>query len=167
MKKTFLIIGCCAFLASCGDAKRADGYDKAYDNPTATSEAEGERGIAAEPGVNTGMAEATDEAVASTDNTAAAGQVETQGADYEKGKALIASASDCLACHQIDKKLVGPSYEEVAAKYEFNDKNVDYLASKIIAGGSGVWGQIPMTPHPDLSKTDAAEMAKYVLSLRK
>lgn len=86
--------------------------------------------------------------------------------NYEKGMKLI-EMSDCLACHKVEDKLVGPSYQDVAGKYEFNDKNVDYLAQKIIKGGSGVWGQIPMSPHPDLKVADAKEMAKYILSLKK
>ncbi|TPE43764.1 c-type cytochrome [Pontibacter mangrovi] len=86
--------------------------------------------------------------------------------NHENGKKLIAM-SDCLACHQEQKKLVGPAYAEVAEKYEANDKNIDYLAGKIIEGGSGVWGQVPMSPHPDLSQDDAKEMVRYILSLKK
>ncbi len=88
-----------------------------------------------------------------------------QQANFDKGKKLI-ETSDCLACHKVEDKLVGPSYKEVADKYEMNDKNVTYLAQKIVKGGSGVWGQIPMSPHPDLSEGDAKEMAKYILSLK-
>lgn len=83
----------------------------------------------------------------------------------EKGRELI-SKSDCLTCHKENDRLIGPAYAEVAKKYENNAKNIEYLAGKIIEGGSGVWGEIPMTPHPDLSKDDAAEMAKYVLSIK-
>lgn len=84
---------------------------------------------------------------------------------YEKGAQLI-SSSDCLTCHKVDQKIVGPSYKEVAQKYEANEANVSYLAGKIIKGGSGVWGEIPMTPHPTLSEDDAKEMANYILSLK-
>ncbi|GAB3204092.1 cytochrome c [Pontibacter aydingkolensis] len=84
----------------------------------------------------------------------------------DQGAKLI-SLSDCLACHREDEKLVGPAYVDVANKYEANDKNIDYLAGKIIEGGSGVWGQVPMTPHPNISKEDAREMARYILTLRK
>lgn len=82
-----------------------------------------------------------------------------------KGEQLIA-ASDCLTCHKIDTKLVGPSYNEVANKYPATDANIDMLANKIIQGGSGVWGEIPMTPHPAISTDDAKEMVKYILSLK-
>ncbi len=82
-----------------------------------------------------------------------------------KGEQLIA-ASDCLTCHKVDTKLVGPSYNEVANKYPATDANIDMLANKIIQGGSGAWGEIPMTPHPAISTDDAKEMVKYILSLK-
>lgn len=82
-----------------------------------------------------------------------------------KGEQLIA-ASDCLTCHKVDTKLVGPSYNEVANKYPATDANIDMLANKIIQGGSGAWGEIPMTPHPATSTDDAKEMVKYILSLK-
>lgn len=86
--------------------------------------------------------------------------------DYQKGVALIAK-SDCLTCHKTDSKLIGPAYKDVAAKYENTDANVTMLAAKIMKGGTGVWGQIPMTPHATLSEADAKALAKYVLLLRK
>lgn len=85
--------------------------------------------------------------------------------NFEKGKALL-SKSDCLACHKVDQKVVGPAYQDVAKKYEANEKNIAYLANKIIKGGAGAWGDVPMSPHPTLSQGDAREMAKYILSLR-
>ncbi len=80
------------------------------------------------------------------------------------GEALL-KKSDCLACHNIKTKIVGPAYVNVAAKYTAAD--IDHLADKIIAGGGGVWGEVPMSPHPTLSKSDAKEMVKYILSLKK
>lgn len=82
------------------------------------------------------------------------------------GEALI-KKSDCLACHNETKKLVGPAYVNVAAKYPANEENIAVLADKIINGGGGVWGDIPMSPHPTVSKDDAKEMVKYILSLKK
>ncbi len=102
----------------------------------------------------------TSENAASETTSAAAGN---EGAEMP-GKQLIAK-SDCLGCHNETQKIVGPSYVSVAEKYNEND--VDYLAGKIIDGGSGVWGEVPMTPHQNLSKEDATEMAKYILSLNK
>ena len=107
--------------------------------------------------------------VATTDNTntaaptASASGISTEDAD--KGLELVGK-SDCLTCHKVEDKLVGPSYREVAQKYPVDDSTISYLAGKIITGGAGVWGQVPMTPHPQISKEDAALMAKYVLSLK-
>lgn len=86
--------------------------------------------------------------------------------DYVKGLELIAK-SDCLTCHKLNEKNIGPSYKDVAAKYENTDENITLLAGKIIKGGQGVWGQIPMTPHPALSEDDAKQMVKYILLLKK
>ena len=83
-----------------------------------------------------------------------------------EGEKLIAK-SDCIGCHKLDKKLIGPSYLDIAKKYESNDKNVAYLSGKIIKGGSGVWGSMPMSAHASLKKNDANSMAKYILSLKK
>ena len=82
------------------------------------------------------------------------------------GERLIAK-SDCVGCHKLDKKLIGPAYLEIAKKYPNNDKNVSYLAGKIIKGGSGVWGTMPMSAHSSLKKEDAKSMAKYILGLKK
>lgn len=86
--------------------------------------------------------------------------------ENQKGLELI-GASDCTTCHRINEKNIGPAYTDVAAKYEPTQANIDTLVSKIINGGQGVWGPVAMTPHPSLSKEDATEMVKYILSLRK
>ena len=86
--------------------------------------------------------------------------------DYTKGLALIGK-SDCLTCHKANEKNIGPAYKDVAEKYENTEDNVKMLAGKIIKGGSGVWGNIPMTPHPTISQEDAEAMVKYVLLLKK
>ncbi|HEX5171710.1 MAG TPA: c-type cytochrome [Cyclobacteriaceae bacterium] len=81
-----------------------------------------------------------------------------------EGKTLVES-NDCKTCHHPTNKIIGPSHTDVAKKYEFNEANVKLLADKIIKGGSGVWGEIPMSPHANVSQTDAEKMARYVLSL--
>ncbi|KYP16079.1 c-type cytochrome [Flavihumibacter sp. CACIAM 22H1] len=86
-------------------------------------------------------------------------------ADEEKGIELIAG-SDCLTCHKVNEKAIGPSYQDVANKYTANDATIAELAGKIIKGGSGVWGEVPMTPHPQVSEDDAKTMVKYILSLK-
>lgn len=84
----------------------------------------------------------------------------------ERGLELI-GASDCTTCHAIDKKQIGPAYVDVAAKYENTEAVIDTLVSKVINGGSGNWGTVPMTPHPTIPEADAREMVKYIMSLKK
>ena len=84
--------------------------------------------------------------------------------EIEDGKALIAKL-DCLACHKTDTKLVGPAYTAVAEKYPQDQNSVDLLSQKVISGGSGVWGPVPMAPHPAISQEDANKMIKYILTL--
>lgn len=81
------------------------------------------------------------------------------------GKALM-DKSDCKACHQLDKKSSGPTYQAIAEKYAKNTKAVNYLTMKIINGGSGVWGEVSMAAHPDFKESDARKMARYILSLK-
>jgi len=74
--------------------------------------------------------------------------------------------NNCTACHAIDKKLVGPSYKDVAKKYASQGDAAKTLAEKVKKGGKGNWGQVPMPPNPAVSDADIAEMIKYVLSLK-
>jgi cytochrome c len=85
---------------------------------------------------------------------------------YIKGIEKV-KGSDCTSCHMVERKIVGPSYAEVAAKYESTEENITMLAQKVIAGGVGVWGEVPMPPHPGLSEEDAKDMVRYVLLLKK
>ncbi len=82
------------------------------------------------------------------------------------GKALI-EASDCLTCHKDDAKLIGPAYQDVAKKYESNEANIKMLSEKIIKGGQGNWGEIPMAGHPNISEDDASAMVEYILAMKK
>jgi cytochrome c len=89
------------------------------------------------------------------------------GPEAEKGFALI-SKSDCLTCHKIDEALIGPSYSSVANKYAgYSDTIVTHLANKIVSGGSGVWGPVPMAQHAGISMEDARLMVHYILSQKK
>jgi cytochrome c len=81
-----------------------------------------------------------------------------------KGLRLI-EASDCKACHSIDKKSIGPAYRDVSLKYRGKTGAVENLAKKVISGGSGAWGNVPMAGHPQITAADAGEMVKYILSL--
>jgi len=78
----------------------------------------------------------------------------------------LAKAKNCLACHATDKKLVGPAYKDIAAKYAQDKEAATKLAKKIREGGSGVWGQIPMPPNPQVSADEAATLAKWVLTIK-
>ena len=75
----------------------------------------------------------------------------------------LAKSKNCMACHAIDKKLIGPAYKDVAAKYKGDAKAPAMLAEKIKAGGKGVWGQIPMPPN-NVTPEEAAKLAAWVLS---
>ena len=75
----------------------------------------------------------------------------------------LAKSKNCMACHAIDKKLVGPAYKDVAAKYKGDAKAPAMLAEKIKAGGKGVWGQIPMPPN-NVTPEEAAKLAAWVLA---
>ncbi|WP_336718745.1 c-type cytochrome [Chryseobacterium mucoviscidosis] len=77
----------------------------------------------------------------------------------------IIETLDCSGCHAVNERMIGPSYQEIADKY--SEKDAEMLASKIIEGGSGVWGGVPMSPHPQVSKEDAKKMVQYILSLKK
>lgn len=77
-----------------------------------------------------------------------------------------AKEAGCTACHMIQRKIVGPSYADVAAKYENNAENVALLTSHVINGNVGVWGEVPMPAHPHLSQADVETIVKYVLILK-
>lgn len=82
------------------------------------------------------------------------------------GQAVV-KGSDCMSCHAIDHKLVGPSFEEVAAKYASQQPAiVGVLEKKVKEGGAGNWGDVPMTPHPQLSDADITAAVRWILSLK-
>jgi cytochrome c len=78
----------------------------------------------------------------------------------------LATSKNCMACHAVDKKLVGPSYKDIAKKYAGDAKATDMLAEKIVKGGSGVWGAIPMPANAQVNAADAKKLATWVLSLK-
>ncbi|MBD1397548.1 c-type cytochrome [Pontibacter sp. JH31] len=169
MKKIFFAASAIALLTSCGGEQKSD-YERYYDpeyQPDTISTAARMPTTIEKDNAKVVDEEGTMAGLGKEDTVGKKGAVaKAEALKFEKGQKLIAG-SDCLACHKIDQKVVGPSYEEVAQKYEANDKNVSYLAGKIIKGGAGVWGEIPMPPHPNVSETDAKEMARYILALRK
>ncbi|SEL63026.1 cytochrome c [Roseateles sp. YR242] len=78
----------------------------------------------------------------------------------------LAQKKNCMACHSVDKKLVGPGYKEVAKKYAGDKDAVKKLSEKIIKGGAGVWGPVPMPANAQVSPAEAEQLAKWVLSLK-
>lgn len=76
----------------------------------------------------------------------------------------LAQKYACVACHSVDKKIVGPAYKDVAKKYAGDKTAEAKLIAKVKAGGSGVWGAIPMPPHPQVSDADLKTLVKWVLS---
>jgi len=76
----------------------------------------------------------------------------------------LATSKNCMACHAVDKKLVGPSFKDIAKKYASDKTAADKLATKIIKGGSGVWGPIPMPANPQVSDADAKKLSAWILA---
>ena len=83
----------------------------------------------------------------------------------DAGEELL-KKSGCTACHAVDKKVVGPSYKEVAAKYRGDAKAPALLFEKVKKGGSGVWGPVPMPPNASVSDADVKTLVTYILSLK-
>ena len=101
-----------------------------------------------------------------TDTTAAAPAEPAPDPEIARGLDLVAK-SDCFTCHKLTEKAIGPAYADIAAKYMGNQTAIDSLPAKIIKGGSGIWGTVPMTPHPTVSQEDAKAMATYVMSIKR
>lgn len=95
-------------------------------------------------------------------------QTSTPGMQEEEATPVglkLIQGNDCQTCHHINNKLVGPSYNAIASKYETTEENTKLLISKVISGGTGVWGTMPMNAHPTLAEDEAREMVQYILSL--
>ncbi len=79
----------------------------------------------------------------------------------------LAQKKNCMACHSVDKKVIGPSYQDVAAKYAGQADAVPKLTTKVMKGGSGVWGAVPMPANPQVSEAEAKQLVQWILSLKK
>jgi cytochrome c len=79
----------------------------------------------------------------------------------------LAQKKNCMACHAVDKKVVGPSYQDVAAKYAGQKDAVDKLSQKVIKGGAGVWGPVPMPANTAVSEAEAKQLVTWIMSLKK
>ena len=76
----------------------------------------------------------------------------------------LATAKNCMACHAVDKKLVGPSYKDIAAKYTGQQDAVEKLSAKVIKGGSGVWGPIPMPANAQITSDEAKKLVAWIIT---
>ncbi len=151
MKKIFVLaLAAASLLYSCGSKQdEKKGEEDAYNEYEIASDEDADAPASDATASDAG---ATEDASASSKDLIA------------QGEALI-NSNDCRTCHTNENRIVGPSYNEVAAKYPFNQASVSTLSEKVIAGGSGNWGDIPMTPHPNLSKPDSEKMVHFILSL--
>ena len=78
----------------------------------------------------------------------------------------LAQKKNCMACHALDKKLVGPAYKDVAAKYAGQKDAVDKLAQKVIKGGTGVWGAVPMPANAQVNEAEAKQLVQWILTIK-
>jgi cytochrome c len=178
--KRILVLGVCALFVACSSSSEnssdADTIASAIiETPAVTSQPADT--IIAESTIKSTVPEVSESKVTELKAKVTASEKEVKAVepvkpavveaavDTKKGESLI-SKSDCFACHKVNEKLLGPSYKDVANKYSNTKANIDYLVKKIKNGGSGVWGAIPMSPHPALSDDDAEAMVQYVLSLK-
>jgi cytochrome c len=97
---------------------------------------------------------------------AAAGTLAAGTAYAQQGEELLKKYG-CVACHALDKKVIGPAYSEVAAKYKGDAAAPAKLMAKVKSGGAGVWGQIPMPPNPGVPDPDLKTMITFILALKK
>ena len=95
---------------------------------------------------------------------AAAGMIATGTTQAADDAEALAKAKNCLSCHAVDKKVVGPAYKEVAKKYTAADEAM--LAEKVIKGSKGVWGPVPMPPNPSVTPEEANKLVKWILGLK-
>ena len=78
----------------------------------------------------------------------------------------LAQKRNCMACHSVDKKVLGPAYKDVSAKYAGQKDAVDKLAAKVVKGGSGAWGNIPMPANPQVTDAEAKQLVQWILTLK-
>ena len=81
-------------------------------------------------------------------------------------QADLAQKKNCMACHAIDKKVVGPAYKDVAAKYAGQKDAADKLAQKVVKGGAGVWGAVPMPANAQVTDAEAKQLVQWILTLK-
>lgn len=105
------------------------------------------------------------QASAQTKGKSNAPEVKKINPEIEQGRVAV-EKSDCLSCHRPTIKLIGPSFRSIAQKYKPTLENQHILVQKILEGGSGTWGEVPMSPHSDLEEPIIRKMITYILSLK-
>jgi len=146
MKKAFFILGICVVVSACGGNSASKGGSD-----------------------STAAANQTAKATNSDADTNAT-KTGTEGAGGSAGSSAgekLLAANDCGTCHKVDTKVIGPSFQDIAKKYDASEANIDMLAKKVISGGSGNWGTMAMTAHTALAENDAKEIVKYILAQKK
>ena len=78
----------------------------------------------------------------------------------------LATSKNCMSCHAVDRKVLGPSFKDVATKYADTKGAADMLATKIMKGGSGVWGAVPMPANPQVTEAEAKQLVQWVLTVK-
>lgn len=144
MKKIFIILGIALTVAACGGSKPGEAEGGA-DSTSASNK--------------TAVTAETNAA-----NDTAANKIGTDAPATGKSGIDLMGANDCNTCHSEKSKVIGPALVDIAKKYTAAD--VETLAKKVIAGGSGNWGTVPMTAHPQLSIDDAKTMVSYILTVK-
>jgi cytochrome c len=141
MKKVFIVLCISVVIAACGGSKTG--------------------GTDASSGAN----ESAKAQESSADTNA--NKTGTENSGTAAPGAVLMAGSDCNTCHKVDQKVIGPALQDIAAKYPATEDNIKTLTTKVINGGKGNWGDIPMAAHPNLPAKDVTEMVKYILSLKK
>jgi cytochrome c len=161
MKKVFLLLSACTLLAACDSGYKPDGPDQVKHDASASTNQPTDP-LEQDSAADRNLSAVNNQMQVDTNNTKIG--TASVGTPSNKGAKLMAAA-DCSSCHREREKLLGPAYIAVAQKYPANSANITMLANKVIAGGSGHWGDIAMTPHPALSESDSKEIISYILSL--
>ena len=164
MKKAFILLSFSAALLACSSNSEQTSSQSAEITQAPEAEEQPEAALNPDSASGSNVTAASHQPQIDT-STTKIGTAPVGVPEGGKGGKLIA-ASDCGGCHREGEKLLGPAYVAVAEKYPDTQANINMLAKKVITGGKGNWGDIAMTPHPDLKEADAKEMVRYILSLK-